>query len=156
MRALYSYFSITLRETYFGNISVTDILNLRGASYHNHCQWQVSCSGLWEFVVPNSNAIIFKTRNFFLIFLLHFCNLHQFLNIFKKKMIVIATLFRKSQTVKDLVRPLSKKHCFRTLLDSQHVKGSQTLVKSPLEHFHHIFSSLWGNLIWKISPLVIC
>ena len=57
-------------------------------------------------------------------------------------MIVIATLFRKLQTVKDLVRPLFKKHRFRTPLDSQHVKGSQTFVKSAREHFHHIFSLL--------------
>ena len=59
-----------------------------------------------------------------------------------KKLILIATLFRKLQTVKDLVRPLFKKHRFRTPLDSQHVKGSQTFVKSAREHFHHIFSLL--------------
>ena len=55
---------------------------------------------------------------------------------FEKKMIVIATLFWKVQTVKvwkvqtlkDLVRPISKKHRFRTSFDSQHVKGPQTLV----------------------------
>ena len=45
-------------------------------------------------------------------------------------MIVIPTLFRKLETVNDLVRPLSKKHRFRTPFDSKHVKGSQTLVKS--------------------------
>ena len=45
-------------------------------------------------------------------------------------MIVIPTLFRKLQTVNDLVRPLSKKHHFRTPFNSEHVKGSQTLVKS--------------------------
>ena len=45
-------------------------------------------------------------------------------------MIVIATFFWKLQTVEDLLRPLSKKHHFRTFFDSQHVKGSQTLVKS--------------------------
>ena len=45
-------------------------------------------------------------------------------------MIVIPTLFRKLQTVKDLVRPLSQKHRFRTPLDSEHVKWSQTLLKS--------------------------
>ena len=71
-------------------------------------------------------------------------------------MIVIATLFRELQTVKDLVRPLSEKHRFKAPLDSQHVKGSQTLEKSSGEHFHNIFPSLWENLIWKISPLVIC
>ena len=49
---------------------------------------------------------------------------------FEKKIIVIATLLRNLQGVKDLVRLLSKKHCFRTPFDSQHVKGSKTLVKS--------------------------
>ena len=44
-------------------------------------------------------------------------------------MIVIPTFFQKLQTVKDLVRPLSKKQRFRTPFDGQHVKGSQTLVK---------------------------
>ena len=44
-------------------------------------------------------------------------------------MIVIATLFRKLQTVKDLITPLSKKHRFRTPFDSQHVKGSKTFAK---------------------------
>ena len=48
---------------------------------------------------------------------------------FEKKMIIIGTLFRKLQNVKDLVRPLSKKHRFRTSFDSQHVKGSETVVK---------------------------
>ena len=47
----------------------------------------------------------------------------------KKKMIAIATLFRKLQNVKDLVRPLSKKHRSRTPFDSQHVKDFQTLAK---------------------------
>ena len=42
-------------------------------------------------------------------------------------MIGIATLFRRTQAVKNLFRPLSEKHRFRTPFDSQHVKGSQTL-----------------------------
>ena len=45
-------------------------------------------------------------------------------------MIVIAPLFRKLETMKDLDRPLSNKHRFRTPLDSEHVKGSQTCIKS--------------------------
>ena len=45
-------------------------------------------------------------------------------------MIVIATLFRKLQTVKDLVRPPFKKHPFRNPFDSQIIKVAQTLVKS--------------------------
>ena len=46
-------------------------------------------------------------------------------------MIFIAIAFPKLQNVKDLVRPLSKKRRFRTLLESQHVKGPQTIVKCP-------------------------
>ena len=71
-------------------------------------------------------------------------------------MIAIPTLFQKLQNVKKLVGPFSKKHRSRTPFVSQHVKGSQTLVKSSEEHFHQIFSSLWETLILKISPLVIC
>ena len=56
--------------------------------------------------------------------------LYQIFNIFKKKMIVIATLFWKLKTVNDLVRRLSKKHRLRARLDRPDVKRSQTLVKS--------------------------
>ena len=44
-------------------------------------------------------------------------------------MLVIATLFRKLQTGKELSRPLSIKLRFRRPFDSLHVKGSQTLAK---------------------------
>ena len=53
------------------------------------------------------------------------CNL----NIFKKKKIVLANVFRKLQTVKDFVRALSKKHSFRTFSRVNMLKRSQTLVK---------------------------
>ena len=39
----------------------------------------------------------------------YFLNLYQILNILEKKMIVIATLLRKLQAVKDLVNLFSKK-----------------------------------------------
>ena len=45
-------------------------------------------------------------------------------------MIIINTLCRKLKAVKDLFRPLCKKNRLRTPFDSEHVKGSQTLVKS--------------------------
>ena len=68
-------------------------------------------------------------------------------------MIVIADVFPKLQTVKDLVRPLTIKRCFRTSFDSQHVKGSHTLVKYSWELSYHIFPLLLGKMIWKISFL---
>ena len=71
-------------------------------------------------------------------------------------MIVIATLFRRLKTIKDLVKPLLKKYRFRNAFDDEHVKESPTLAKPASEHFHHIFSSLWKTLVWKKPPLVIC
>ena len=58
------------------------------------------------------------------------------------------------QTVKDLVRPLCKKRLLRTSFDSQYVIVSETFMKSAREHFHHIFWSLWGEIIWKKYALV--
>ena len=60
--------------------------------------------------------------------------------IFGKKMIDLANVLPILQTVKNLVGPLSKKRRFRTSFDSEKVKGSQTLVKSGLDHFYHTFS----------------
>ena len=49
-------------------------------------------------------------------------------------MIFIATLFRKLQIVKDLVRPPSKKHRFRTPL-SEHPNSSKGSMREPLSYF---------------------
>ena len=95
-----------------------------------------------------------RNKKLFLNFLFHLCNLHQILNILKEKNIVISNVLLKLQTVKDLVRSLSKKHRFRTSFNSQHVKGSQTFAKSAWEHFYHTFSLLWGEIISKIFPLL--
>ena len=76
-----------------------------------------------------------KNGKLFLDIFFHWRNLHQILSIFWKKMMLVANVLPILQTVKDLVRPLSKKRRFRASLEGQHVKGSQTLVKSVWEHF---------------------
>ena len=93
-----------------------------------------------------------KNEYLFLIFLFHLWNLHQILNIFQKKIIVIANEFRILQTVKDLVKPLSRKRRFRTSFDSQRVNGWQTIVKSAREYFDNIFWSLLTKITSKTSP----
>ena len=93
-----------------------------------------------------------KNNKHFLAYLFKLWNLHQILNIFKKKKIVIANVFPKLATVQGLLTPLTIHHRLKTSFDSQHVKRYQTLLKSSWEHFYHIFSSLWGEIIWKISP----
>ena len=49
----------------------------------------------------------------------------------EKKMMVIANVFPKLQTVKNFLTPRCKKRRFGTRLDSRHVKVSRTVVKSP-------------------------
>ena len=72
-----------------------------------------------------------KNKKLFHNFLFHFWSLHQILKILKKKMIVIAKVFPKLQTVKNFVTLLSKKRGFGTRLDSRHAKVSGILAKSP-------------------------
>ena len=71
-------------------------------------------------------------------------------------MIVIANLFLELQTVKELVRPRSKKRRLRRTFHIQHDKVCKERMKSAWKNFYHIFSSLCEKLIWKIYPLVIC
>ena len=96
-----------------------------------------------------------KNEKHFLYFLFHFSNLNQILNILEKKMMVMANLFPKLQTEKNFVTVLCKKRRFRTPLESEHVKVSRILAKSPWECFYHVFSSFKGKLIWKMSPPVL-
>ena len=72
-----------------------------------------------------------KNEKPFVNFLFHFWNLHQILDILKKKMMVRANVFPKLQTVKNLVTRLCKKRCFGTRLESRHIKVSGILAKSP-------------------------
>ena len=71
---------------------------------------------------------------------------------FQEKKIVIANAFPKLTTVQGLVMPLTIQRRLKTFFDSRHVKRFQTLVNNSREYFSHIFSSLWGEMIWKISP----
>ena len=103
--------------------------------------------GIVEFAVPYSNAIILKTKTLFSVLSVHLWNLHQILNKFEKRKIVIANVFPKLQTVKDSVRRFSKKRRFRTSFDSQYVKGPQTIVKSAWEHIYQIFRSLSREMV---------
>ena len=111
--------------------------------------------GILEICSSRLKCNYLKNKNDFLKFLFRSRNLHQTLNILKKKMIVIANVFSKLQTeIKDLVKQLSWRRRFRTSFNSQHVNECQTLMKSAWEHFYHIFWSLIGKMTWKMPPLL--
>ena len=116
------------------------------------CRLQVSRYGLWEFPLPPFKSGYVKNKKHLLGFLFHLWNIHQILNIFKKNKIVIGNVFPKLATVQGLITPLTFQRPLETSFNSQHVKRFQTPVKCSWQHFYHIFSSLWGDIIWKISP----
>ena len=152
MRDVLASFFINLREVDLENISPSVSWNLR--VFVN----TLSAYGKYPFQYCESFQLpiqkqVFEERKTFSNFLFHFLNLDHILNILKKKMMVIANVFLKLQTEKNFVAPLCKKRRFRKRLDSPHVKVSGILAKSAWECFYHFFSSIWGKLIWKVSPV---
>ena len=79
-----------------------------------------------------------KNEKLFLNFFLHFQNLHKILNICNKKMSLIADLFAKLRTPKNVARYMSKKSRFKGTFDKQHAKRVQTLLRSGSQDRYHI------------------
>ena len=78
------------------------------------------------------------------------------MNIFKKKMTLIAEVFPKLRTPKNMVTSMSKKSRFKGSFGKQHGKRAQTLLKFAWQHLYHIYWSLWMQLTCKKSLLVTC
>ena len=85
-----------------------------------------------------------------------FFNLAQILNIFTKNITLVAYLFPMFRSGKVVVIQMPKISCFRRPFDNQHVKRSQTLLKSAWQHLYHNDWSLWRKLSWKKFLFVIC
>ena len=88
--------------------------------------------------------------------MLHIWNLVEILNILKKNMTLIAEVFPKLRTPKNMVTSMSKKSRFKGSFGKQHGKRAQTLLKFAWQHLYHIYWSLWRQLTCKKSLLVIC
>ena len=76
------------------------------------------------------------------------------MHIVKKKMTLIAEVFPKSRTEKNLVRSMPKKSSLEGSFGKQHGKRAQTLLKFAWQHLYHIYWSLWRQLTCKKSLLV--
>ena len=77
------------------------------------------------------------------------------MNIFKKKMTLIAQIFPTLRTPKNMVRSISKRSRFYWSFGKQHGKRAKTLLKFQWQHPYHIYWSLWRRLTCKKSLLVI-
>ena len=72
---------------------------------------------------------------------------------FRKKVTLIANVFPKLRTPKNVTRTMSKKSRFRRSLEKQHGKRK---LKFERQHLYHIYWSMWRQLTYKKSVLVIC
>ena len=71
-------------------------------------------------------------------------------------MTLIAEVFPKLRSPKNKVRSMSIKSRFKGSFKKQHGKCAQTLLKFAWQNLYHIYWSLWRQLIFKKSLLVIC
>ena len=70
-------------------------------------------------------------------------------------MTLIADVFPKLWTPKNVVRLLSKKYRLRGPFNKQHGKQAETLWESKQQPVYHLFVSLRKQLSWKKSVLEI-
>ena len=71
-------------------------------------------------------------------------------------MTLIAEVFPKLRTSKNMVTSMSKKSRFEGSFAKQHGKRAQTLLKFAWQHLYHIYWSLWRQLTCKKSLWVLC
>lgn len=111
------------------------ILFLRGRNYQN----QFKC-------------IYLKIHKLYVKCFLRSWNLHKILNNLKKKMSLIAEVFPKLLSPKNVFTEITTRTCLRAPFGIKHVNGSQTVLKFPRQHLHPTVSWLWDNLSSKSSP----
>ena len=71
-------------------------------------------------------------------------------------MTLLAEVFPKLRTSKNMVTTMSKKSCFKGSFGNQNGKRTKTLLKFGWQHLYDIYWSLCRHLSYKKSLLVIC
>ena len=95
-----------------------------------------------------------KYGRFFLEFLLHFWNVHENLNSFKKRMSVLDELFWKLLFPKEVATETSRRSCFRTPFCNQRVNEFQTPLKLRKHHCYPFFPQIPGKFSWRKTALL--
>ena len=78
------------------------------------------------------------------------------MKISKRKMTLIAEVFRKLRSPKNKIWSMSIKSRLKGSFKKQHGKCAQTLLKFAWQNLYHIYWSLWRQLTFKKFLLVIC
>ena len=103
MTAPLPYLLLTVKPIKLEEVFPSDMQNLRTVCYHNDSQWQIFSSEQAQFIRTSYDAII-SERKHFLSSSSCILNLYSVLNIFKKKMTLIAYVFLNIRTLKIVVR----------------------------------------------------
>ena len=77
------------------------------------------------------------------------------MNIFKKRMTFIASLFLRLRPAKNLIRYMCKNSCFRLPFQKEHGKRVSSLFQFERQHLYHIYWSTGRQFSRKKSFLVI-
>ena len=107
------------------------------------------------FNATNSNSIISKSKNIFWTFFPISKICIKFWILSKKIWPLEVIYFCNYRLRKTGLLQCPKKPRFRTLMDSQHVKVSERLLKSWRQYFCHISWSLWKEISSKNFVLVV-
>ena len=78
------------------------------------------------------------------------------MNIFKKKMTLLAYLFLTLKPAKIVVSYMSKKSCFSLPFQKEHGKRKSTLFKLERQNLYHIYWSTRRQFSCKKYLIVIC
>ena len=78
------------------------------------------------------------------------------MDIFRKKLTLIAYLYLTLRPAKNVVRYMCKKSRFRLSFQKEHGKRVSTLLKSDRQHLGHIYWSTGRQFSCKKSLSVIC
>ena len=78
------------------------------------------------------------------------------MNIFKKRITLIANVVLRLRPAKNVVRYMCKKSRFRLPFQKEYGKRVSTLFEFEWKHLHHIYWSTGRQLSCKKSVLVIC
>ena len=156
MAAPLQYLLIVVKATVLQKVSVSDMQNLKTVSWHTGCRWEDISFEERQFDATNLDPSISKTKNFFWIFFCIFEISFNFWTFSKKRITLIAELFPKLGTPKNMITSMSKKSSFNGSFGKQHGKDAQSSLKFPWQYLYHIYWSLWIQLTSKKSLLVTC
>ena len=112
-------------------------------------------AAICRIVCKNSKRYYLKKARLFLYILLHFWNVHEIYNIWKKRMSVLAWLFPKLLFPKEVFTETSRGSCFRIPFGNQRVNRFETPLKAARDHDYLFFPWILGKLSWKKIALVL-